>query len=157
MRDRLGEIASEIQLPTAHRRIVVHRRGQQNNRRVFESRIAAHKFSDGETAHFRHLVIEQRQTERLSQFLRLNQGKSPFLGSKDHFALRLEMMGFSRGRVVLMAAAAAGFMGFCAFLVTQLPLKSAVAVYVLVAILVSVCWRQWNNARAACASKNCLC
>ncbi len=68
--------------------------------------------------------------------LRLNKGKSPFLGSRDHFALRLEKMGFSRGQVVLMAAAAAGFMGFCAFLVTQLPLGGAVVVYVLVAILV---------------------
>lgn len=68
--------------------------------------------------------------------LRLNQGKSPFLGSKDHFALRLEKMGFSRGQVVFMAASAAGFMGFCAFLVTQLPLKSTIAVYVLVAVLV---------------------
>lgn len=68
--------------------------------------------------------------------LRLNQGKSPFLGSKDHFALRLEKMGFPREQVVLMAAAAAAFLGFCAFLVTRLPLKSAVAVYVLVAVLV---------------------
>ncbi|MBI4060860.1 MAG: undecaprenyl/decaprenyl-phosphate alpha-N-acetylglucosaminyl 1-phosphate transferase [Elusimicrobia bacterium] len=69
--------------------------------------------------------------------LRLNQGKSPFLGSRDHFALRLEKMGFSRRRVVLMAATAAGFMGFCAFLVTQLPLENAVAVYLVVAILVA--------------------
>lgn len=68
--------------------------------------------------------------------LRLNQGKSPFLGSKDHFALRLEKMGFDRGRIVMMAAAAAAFLSFCAFLVTQLPLRGAVAVYVLVAILV---------------------
>ncbi len=68
--------------------------------------------------------------------LRLNQGKSPFLGSRDHFALRLEKMGFSRGMVVLMAAAAAGLLGFCAFLVTRLPLWSAVAVYVFVAVLV---------------------
>lgn len=68
--------------------------------------------------------------------LRLNQGKSPFVGSKDHFALRLEKMGFGRGRVVLMSAAAAGFLSFCAFLVTQLPLKSAISVYCIVAILV---------------------
>jgi UDP-GlcNAc:undecaprenyl-phosphate GlcNAc-1-phosphate transferase len=76
--------------------------------------------------------------------LRLNQGKSPFLGSKDHFALRLEKMGFTRGAVVLMAAIAAGFMGFCAFLVTQLPLRGAVAVYVLVAVLVV-----WGGRRMA--------
>jgi UDP-GlcNAc:undecaprenyl-phosphate GlcNAc-1-phosphate transferase len=68
--------------------------------------------------------------------LRLNKGKSPFLGSRDHFALRLEKMGFTRGQVVLMAAAAAGFLGFCAFLVTQLPLSGAVVVYVIVAVLV---------------------
>lgn len=68
--------------------------------------------------------------------LRLNQGKSPFLGSKDHFALRLEKMGFDRGQVVLMAATAAAFLSFCAFLVTQLPLRGAVAVYVMVALLV---------------------
>ncbi len=68
--------------------------------------------------------------------LRLNQGKSPFLGSKDHFALRLEKMGHSRGRVVLIAGAAAAFLSFCAFLVTQLNLKGAVIVYVLVGILV---------------------
>jgi len=68
--------------------------------------------------------------------LRLNQGKSPFLGSRDHFALRLEKMGFSRHQVVAMAAAAAAFMGFCAFLVTQLPLRSTVAVYIFVAVMV---------------------
>ena len=76
--------------------------------------------------------------------LRLNQGKSPFLGSKDHFALRLEKMGLTRGWVVLIAAAAAGFMGFCAFLVTLLPLRGAILVYVLVAILVV-----WGGRRMA--------
>lgn len=69
--------------------------------------------------------------------LRLNQGKSPFLGSRDHFALRLEKLGFGRGRVVAMTAGAAAFLGFCAFLATQYPLKTAVAVYVAVAALVA--------------------
>jgi len=68
--------------------------------------------------------------------LRLNKGKSPFLGSKDHFALRLEKMGFTRGHVVVMAAGAAAFLSFCAFLVTQLPLTGAVVVYLIVAALV---------------------
>jgi UDP-GlcNAc:undecaprenyl-phosphate GlcNAc-1-phosphate transferase len=76
--------------------------------------------------------------------LRLNQGKSPFQGSRDHFALRLEKMGYSRGAVVLMAAAAAGFLGFCAFLVTQLPLRGAVVVYALVGVLVA-----WGGRRMA--------
>ncbi|MBI3563847.1 MAG: undecaprenyl/decaprenyl-phosphate alpha-N-acetylglucosaminyl 1-phosphate transferase [Elusimicrobia bacterium] len=68
--------------------------------------------------------------------LRLNQGKSPFLGSKDHFALRLEKLGWTRLQVVAGAAAAAGFMGFTAFLATQYPLKAALALYALVAAVV---------------------
>lgn len=74
--------------------------------------------------------------------LRLNQGKSPFLGSKDHFALRLERMGFSRARVVAMAAAAAALLSFCAFLVTQLPLRGAIAVYAFVAAAVFLLGRR---------------
>lgn len=65
--------------------------------------------------------------------LRLNQGKSPFLGSRDHFALRLERAGLSRGQVVLVSAVAACFLSFCAFLATQYPLKGALAIYAFVA------------------------
>jgi UDP-GlcNAc:undecaprenyl-phosphate/decaprenyl-phosphate GlcNAc-1-phosphate transferase len=65
-------------------------------------------------------------------FLRLRAGQSPFLGSKDHFALRLEEMGYPRRRVVLMAAGAAGFLTFCAFLVTQLSIVWAALVYAIV-------------------------
>lgn len=68
--------------------------------------------------------------------LRLNQGKSPFLGSKDHFALRLEKLGYGRGQVVLMTAAAAAVLGFCAFLATRWPLTGALAVYAAVAVAV---------------------
>ena len=68
--------------------------------------------------------------------LRLNQGKSPFLGSKDHFALRLERMGYGRGRVVLMTGAAAVFLSFCAFLATETSTPVALGVYALVAFLV---------------------
>lgn len=68
--------------------------------------------------------------------LRLNQGKSPFLGSKDHFALRLERLGHPRGRIIVIAAVAAGFLGFSAFLATQYPLKQALALYAFVAAIV---------------------
>lgn len=67
-------------------------------------------------------------------FLRIRKGQSPFLGSKDHFALRLERLGYSRGRIVFMAAASAGFLGFCAFLVTQLTLWWALCVYAVVLV-----------------------
>jgi UDP-GlcNAc:undecaprenyl-phosphate GlcNAc-1-phosphate transferase len=65
--------------------------------------------------------------------LRLNQGKSPFMGSKDHYALRLEKSGLSRPQVVLVSALASGFFSFCGFLATQYDLKGAVAVYMLAA------------------------
>jgi UDP-GlcNAc:undecaprenyl-phosphate GlcNAc-1-phosphate transferase len=64
--------------------------------------------------------------------LRLRQRQSPFLGSKDHFALRLEKLGYSRGRIVLMAAAAAGFLSFCGFLATQLNATWALCIYLVV-------------------------
>lgn len=65
-------------------------------------------------------------------YLRLRKGQSPFMGSKDHFALRLERIGYSRGRIVFMAAAATFFLGFCAFLVTQMTAKWAACIYILV-------------------------
>ena len=65
--------------------------------------------------------------------LRLNQGKSPFLGSKDHFALRLEKLGYTRGQVVAIAAVSGVILSFCAFLATRYPLKEALALYALVA------------------------
>lgn len=68
--------------------------------------------------------------------LRLSQGRSPFLGSRDHFALRLERLGLLRGHVVLLAALAAAFFSFCAFLATLYALKGALAMYALVAAVV---------------------
>lgn len=64
--------------------------------------------------------------------LRLKKGQSPFMGSRDHFALRLEQLGYSRGKIVFMAAAGAALLGFCAFLVTQLSLGWALCVYAVV-------------------------
>ncbi len=39
----------------------------------------------------------------LVSIIRLRKGKSPFLGSKDHFALRLEMLGFKRHYIILIS------------------------------------------------------
>jgi UDP-GlcNAc:undecaprenyl-phosphate GlcNAc-1-phosphate transferase len=70
-------------------------------------------------------------------FLRIRKGQSPFLGSKDHFALRLEKLGYDRGHIVVMTAAWAAVLGFCGFLITLLPLSLALCVYavILAAIL----------------------
>ncbi|MBI4423879.1 MAG: undecaprenyl/decaprenyl-phosphate alpha-N-acetylglucosaminyl 1-phosphate transferase [Elusimicrobia bacterium] len=51
--------------------------------------------------------------------MRMRRGLSPFRGSKDHFALRLERLGFSRDQIVILASLAAGLLSVCAFIVTR--------------------------------------
>ncbi|MBL8024048.1 MAG: undecaprenyl/decaprenyl-phosphate alpha-N-acetylglucosaminyl 1-phosphate transferase [Elusimicrobia bacterium] len=53
--------------------------------------------------------------------LRLKQGKSPFLGSKDHLALKLRAIGFSTEKVVLIFAAVAAVFSAGAYLLTMTP------------------------------------
>ena len=50
--------------------------------------------------------------------LRLNRGMSPFLGSRDHFALRLETYGFLREEILVMSYAASLLLTFLAYKVT---------------------------------------
>ncbi|MCX5786803.1 MAG: MraY family glycosyltransferase [Elusimicrobia bacterium] len=54
--------------------------------------------------------------------MRLRRGHSPFLGSKDHFALRLEKLGFSRQGIAFGAALAAVALSVFAWLITLVPL-----------------------------------
>jgi len=65
--------------------------------------------------------------------MRLRRGHSPFIGSRDHFALRLEKIGFSRHGVVLFAALAALLFSILAFLVTQVPLMLGALIYLVLA------------------------
>ncbi len=65
--------------------------------------------------------------------LRIKKGLSPFLGSNDHFALRLERMGYSRRQIVAMAAGAAAVLGICAFLATALSEVWALCLYLMLA------------------------
>ncbi len=68
----------------------------------------------------------------LVMFLRWRRGMSPFLGSKDHFALRLEMMGFSRGQILALSFGVSALLSFGAFLVTRLPLPYAISLFILI-------------------------
>lgn len=47
------------------------------------------------------LLIPVYETFFISS-LRLSRGESPFLGSKDHFALRLETIGFKRNKILIL-------------------------------------------------------
>ncbi|MBI4345785.1 MAG: undecaprenyl/decaprenyl-phosphate alpha-N-acetylglucosaminyl 1-phosphate transferase [Elusimicrobia bacterium] len=61
--------------------------------------------------------------------IRIRKGHSPFLGSKDHFALRLEAMGFDRNQVVALAAAAACVLSLCAFIITRVSSLLSCVIY----------------------------
>jgi len=65
-------------------------------------------------------------------FMRLRKGISPFKGSKDHYALRLEKIGFSRNQIVFLSFIASLILSFSAFLVTRLSLFWGILIYFIV-------------------------
>lgn len=52
--------------------------------------------------------------------VRIEKGKSPFLGSKDHFPLRLEKIGFSRKQILILVYITCTVLGFFAYLFVNL-------------------------------------
>ena len=62
-------------------------------------------------------------------FFRLLKGKSIFAGSRDHFAFRLEAMGFERKKVILINYYISAILGFTAFLITVVRFEFAVIIY----------------------------
>jgi UDP-GlcNAc:undecaprenyl-phosphate GlcNAc-1-phosphate transferase len=62
-------------------------------------------------------------------FFRTLKGKSIFAGSLDHFAFRLEAMGYSRKKVVLINYYLSVILGFTAFLITIVKFELAVIIY----------------------------
>ena len=66
---------------------------------------------------------------------RFRKGKSPFMGSKDHFALRMERMGFTRRLILFLTICASLVLTGIAFVSTRVPSIPAIGLYVLVGIL----------------------
>jgi UDP-GlcNAc:undecaprenyl-phosphate GlcNAc-1-phosphate transferase len=66
--------------------------------------------------------------------MRLRRGHSPFLGSKDHFALRLEKIGFSRRQVVRLASLASLALSLFAWLITQVPLVWGALIVIILGV-----------------------
>lgn len=64
--------------------------------------------------------------------IRYRKGLSPFLGSKDHFALRLEKIGYSRAQIVWLSIGASVLLSLCAWLTTRIWFWWAVALYALI-------------------------
>ena len=68
----------------------------------------------------------------LVMVLRMRKGQNVFLGSRDHFALRLEALGFSRPQVVLLTAGVTVILGLAAWGVTLVTQPAALAIYLVV-------------------------
>ena len=67
--------------------------------------------------------------------IRLGKGKSPFLGSKDHYALRLEKLGFSRKKILLITYAVCLLFCACAFLFTKISVVYSLLIFSFVLFL----------------------
>ena len=68
-------------------------------------------------------------------YFRWKKGKSPFLGSKDHFALRLEKIGYSRKKIIVVCYIVSLFLSFCALLITRVDILIAGVIYLLLLVL----------------------
>jgi len=73
--------------------------------------------------------------------VRMRKKRSPFEGSKDHFALRLEKIGVSRPAIVAICLGVSVVLSACALTVTLVSTPWALAVYAAAgALLLAVAW-----------------
>ncbi|MDR1695467.1 MAG: undecaprenyl/decaprenyl-phosphate alpha-N-acetylglucosaminyl 1-phosphate transferase [Endomicrobium sp.] len=66
----------------------------------------------------------------LVSWIRMRKGKSPLMGSKDHYALRMEKMGFSRRQILIITSCVCAALSVFAYLFTKTPLMYAVLLFV---------------------------
>jgi UDP-GlcNAc:undecaprenyl-phosphate GlcNAc-1-phosphate transferase len=69
---------------------------------------------------------------------RILRGSSPFLGSKDHFALRLEMLGWRRPWILVFSIFLTMLLSFGAFLVTRVPSQTSFLIYAATFMLIAL-------------------
>jgi UDP-GlcNAc:undecaprenyl-phosphate GlcNAc-1-phosphate transferase len=67
--------------------------------------------------------------------LRSLRRKSMFLGSKDHFALRLKLLGWSTAKVVVVSYLVAASLGACALWNMYLPFQVSIYLYCFIALI----------------------
>jgi len=67
--------------------------------------------------------------------LRLQKGVSPFLGSHDHYALRLERHGLYREEILILSYAFSLLLTFAAYEVTLVVFESAMTIYAIVGVI----------------------
>jgi UDP-GlcNAc:undecaprenyl-phosphate GlcNAc-1-phosphate transferase len=71
----------------------------------------------------------------LVSFLRLKKGLSPFLGSPDHYALRLERYGLYREEILVLSYAVSLLLTFAAYQVTLVVFEYALVIYGIVGLV----------------------
>ncbi|MDR2616688.1 MAG: undecaprenyl/decaprenyl-phosphate alpha-N-acetylglucosaminyl 1-phosphate transferase [Endomicrobium sp.] len=71
----------------------------------------------------------------LVSMCRIQKGMLPFIGSKDHYALRLSKMGFSKKQILTITYITCLFFSVCAYLFTTLSMFSALLLFIAVGIL----------------------
>ncbi|MFA5974716.1 MAG: MraY family glycosyltransferase [Elusimicrobiota bacterium] len=67
--------------------------------------------------------------------LRFKRGMSPFMGSRDHYALRLEKYGFYREEILILSYAISLLLAFSAYRVTVVPFQYALLIYSVIGVL----------------------
>lgn len=67
--------------------------------------------------------------------MRMRKGKNPFLGSKDHFPLRLEKIGYTRKQILLFVYAACFMLGITAYLTVNLSQSLALMLFSFIVIV----------------------
>src|SRR5581483_5094837 len=71
----------------------------------------------------------------LVTILRLQKGMSPFLGSLDHYALRLEKYGFYREEILVLSYAFSLLLTFAAYEVTLVVFEYAMTIYAVIGVI----------------------
>ncbi|MFN0116958.1 MAG: MraY family glycosyltransferase [Elusimicrobiota bacterium] len=74
-------------------------------------------------------------------YLRIRKGKSPFLGSKDHFPLRLEQLGWSRSNILIFILTLNSVFCLFAFFITQTNVFLNVFFYLIALVILSLLTR----------------
>ncbi|MDR2773079.1 MAG: undecaprenyl/decaprenyl-phosphate alpha-N-acetylglucosaminyl 1-phosphate transferase [Elusimicrobiota bacterium] len=74
----------------------------------------------------------------LVSWLRIRKGKSPFVGSKDHYALRLEKVGFSRKKILVITYIVCIILSVSAYCFTVLDITYSIMLFsvILIALLI---------------------
>ncbi|MFA6029884.1 MAG: MraY family glycosyltransferase [Elusimicrobiota bacterium] len=70
--------------------------------------------------------------------MRIRKGLSPFRGSRDHYALRLEALGLHRHQIVALSALCSGILSLFAFLITLVSIPWALFIYLVVGLWIFV-------------------